>query len=108
MTERQAWLKVARMLRREDEIYVCFAIDGLECEEDSRRETAMFDRMKRQANQWAHRLRKIPFDPNGRIEAFDPDAAGFDRARATKKRIVFCKEMATKAAAKAALRKRVR
>jgi hypothetical protein len=108
MTERQAWLKVARMLRREDEIFVCFAINSLECEEDSRREIAMFDRMKRQASRWAYRLRKIPFDPGGCIEAFDPEAAGFDWAEAAKKRIAFCKGMAAKAAAKAALRKRVR
>jgi hypothetical protein len=102
MTERQAWLKVARMLRREDEIYVCFAIDGLECEEDSRRETAMFDRMKRQASRWAHRLRKVPFDPNGCIEAYDPDTV--PSTVAMRGRIAFCKEMAAKAAARATAR----
>jgi hypothetical protein len=102
MTERQAWLEVARLIRRGDETFICFAIDSLYDEWDSARTQRMYERMRRRASRWAHRLRKVPFDPNGCIEAYDPDIV--PSTAAMKGRIAFCKEMAAKVAARAAAR----
>jgi hypothetical protein len=98
MTERQAWLKAARLLRHGDDVYTCIAIKhvwGFVGPYDSAAAPPIMQRMIEAASRWAHRCRRIPYRQDNCRAAF----AGFS-AEAQRKRVEFCEQMAAKAVAR--------
>jgi hypothetical protein len=101
MTERQLWLRVAKLLENGEQEFTCFAIDEV-CDRPTVR-VALYERMREAASRWAHRIKRVEYDPLGCVAAYDDFTPAVQR-----KRVAFCTRMAARAAARAALRKRAR